>query len=176
MYLDDGFATSEDFFVCQKMSSRVWSDLFKAGFIANDDKSIWEPKQLIKWLGFEWNLKNCTLEIPQKKFNTLKNCISNLVEGNLQLTCRNLAKICGKIISLIPALGNICQIMTKHMHMSICCKNSWDETIDINEDIFVELQFWYFQGFLRFGDRSYITHAEKSTDFVQGFRYRLLRK
>jgi hypothetical protein len=46
------------------------------------------------------------------------------VEGYTQLTCRNLTKICRKIIYMIPALGNICQIMTKHLHMSICCRNA----------------------------------------------------
>ena len=45
---------------------------------------------------------------------------------------------------MIPALGNICPIMTKHLHMSICCRNAWDENIIMNEDIFRELQFWCF--------------------------------
>jgi hypothetical protein len=44
---------------------------------------------------------------------------------------------------MIPALGNICQIMIKHLHMSICCRNAWAENIIMNEDIFRELQFWY---------------------------------
>jgi hypothetical protein len=35
--------------------------------------------------------------------------------------------------------------------MSICCRNAWDENIIMNEDIFRELQFWYFHcNFLSF--------------------------
>ena len=52
---------------------------------------------------------------------------------------------------MILALGNICQIMTTHLHMSICCKNAWDENINKNEDIFRELQFYHFHcNFLSF--------------------------
>ena len=87
------------------------------------------------------NKKNSTLEIPDSKFVILKDAISYTVEGYTQLTCRNLTKICKKIIYMIPALGNICQIMTKHLHMSICCRNAWDANIIMNEDIFRELQF-----------------------------------
>ena len=148
MYLDDGFATAEDFHICQKMSLSVQNDLLQAGFIANNEKSVWEPKQLIEWLGFEWNVENSSLQIPQKKIEILRDSISNIVEKNINLSCRNLAKVCGKIVSMIPALGNICQIMTKHMHMTICCKCSWDEIIgtmiflqNYNSGVFSESHF-----------------------------------
>lgn len=39
-----------------------------SGFVANSEKSIWEPKQIIEWLGFEWNLENCTLQVPERNF------------------------------------------------------------------------------------------------------------
>jgi hypothetical protein len=80
--------------------------------------------------GWVWNLSSRTLEIPQKKIETLKNIILALVEGSLPLTCRNLAKVCGKIISMMPALSNICQIMTRNLHMTICCRNYWDSVIE----------------------------------------------
>jgi len=94
------------------MSVQVRGDLIKSGFVANNKKSVWKPVQSIVWLSFIWNLSSGTLEIQQKKFETLKNIILALMEGRLPLTCRNLAKVCGKIISMMPALGNICQIMT----------------------------------------------------------------
>ena len=52
---------------------------------------------------------------------------------------------------MIPAFGNICEIMTKHMHMLICCRSSWDDVILMNDSIIEELRFWYFQcNFLSF--------------------------
>ncbi|VDH92658.1 Hypothetical predicted protein [Mytilus galloprovincialis] len=145
VYLDDGMGIAENFETCSKISKIVEKDLLLSGFIANTEKSVWEPVQVIEWLGFVWNFKDCTLEISTKKLRTLKEAISNLVEGNTHFTCRNIAKICGKIISMIPALGNVCQIMTKHMHMLVCCRNSWDEKILVNDYILEELKFWYFE-------------------------------
>ena len=126
------------------MSVQVRGDLIKSGFVANNEKIVWKPVQSIEWLGFIWNLSSGTLEISQKKFETLKNIILALVEGSLPLTYRNLAKVCGKIISMMPALGNICQIMTRHLHMAICCRNYWDSVIEFNDNIVQELRFWYF--------------------------------
>ena len=38
-----------------------------SGFVVNADKSVWGPAQIIEWLVFVWNLKECALEIPDKK-------------------------------------------------------------------------------------------------------------
>jgi hypothetical protein len=81
----------ENYELCEKMSVQVRGDLIKSGFVANNEKSVWKPVQSIEWLGFIWNLSSGTLEIPQKKIETLKNIILALVEGNLPLTYRNLA-------------------------------------------------------------------------------------
>jgi hypothetical protein len=32
-------------------------DLVSAGFIVNDEKSVWEPIQRLEWLGFIWDLR-----------------------------------------------------------------------------------------------------------------------
>ncbi|CAG2247680.1 unnamed protein product [Mytilus edulis] len=127
------------------MANQIRADLKKSGFVANEIKSVWTPQQSIEWLGFIWNLYNSTLEIPNKKFQGLKLCISALLEGTIRPTCRNLAKVCGKIISMKPALGSICQIMTRHLHMMINTRIYWDSFIHLNDDILQELRFWYFQ-------------------------------
>ena len=145
VYLDDGFGLAIDFDTCTKMANQIRADLKKSGFVANEIKSVWTPQQSIEWLGFIWNLYNSTLEIPNKKYQGLKLCISALLEGTIRPTCRNLAKVCGKIISMKPALGSICQIMTRHLHMMINTRIYWDSFIHLNDDILQELRFWYFQ-------------------------------
>ncbi|VDI60152.1 Hypothetical predicted protein [Mytilus galloprovincialis] len=62
------------------MANQIRDDLKKSGFVANEIKSVWTPQQSIEWLGFIWNLSNSTLEIPNKKFQGLKLCISALLE------------------------------------------------------------------------------------------------
>lgn len=68
-------------------------DLELSGFVANAEKSIWDPVQLIEWLGFVWNLHDCTIEIPSRKFAGLKCSIANVIEEKTHFTCRNAAKI-----------------------------------------------------------------------------------
>ncbi|XP_071141766.1 uncharacterized protein [Mytilus edulis] len=123
------------------MALQVKSDLEKSGFVVNNKKSVWTPVQIMEWLGFNWNLKEGTLEVPVKKIENLKNIISALFECNIHITCRNLAKVCGKIISMLPALGSICQIMTRHLHMTICCRDYWDSFVYLNENVIQELRF-----------------------------------
>lgn len=55
-------------------------------------------------------------------------------------TARNLASLLGKIISLITAFGNICQIMTRHLCMCVCERNSLDIPLVIPNSVRTELK------------------------------------
>jgi hypothetical protein len=44
------------------MSVQVRGDLIKSGFVANNEKSVWNTVQSIEWLGFIWDLSSGTLE------------------------------------------------------------------------------------------------------------------
>ena len=46
-------------------------DLKSSGFFVNKDKSIWQPKTKLIWLGFVWDLNTHTLEIPSEKIPAL---------------------------------------------------------------------------------------------------------
>ncbi|VDI63373.1 Hypothetical predicted protein [Mytilus galloprovincialis] len=80
VYLDDGFGLAVDFDTCTKMANQIRDVLKKSGFVANEIKSVWTPRQSIGWLGFIWTLSNNTLEIPNTKFQGFKLCISALLE------------------------------------------------------------------------------------------------
>ena len=43
IFLDDGWAIESDRQACSSIAKAVKSDLGEAGFITNDDKSIWDP-------------------------------------------------------------------------------------------------------------------------------------
>ena len=51
LYLDDGAGCLHDFSVAQNTASAVRSDLANAGVVANEEKSIWVPTQVLEWLG-----------------------------------------------------------------------------------------------------------------------------
>jgi hypothetical protein len=48
--------------------------------------------------------------------------ISLILNGEF-ITARSLASILGKLISLIPALDNICQLMMRNTCTAVCEKN-----------------------------------------------------
>ena len=67
IFLDDGWAIERDRQVCSSVSKAVKTDVGEAGFITNDEKSIWEPCQRIDWLGLTWDSARGTIEIRRQK-------------------------------------------------------------------------------------------------------------
>ena len=55
IYLDDGFDVESTESLSQIHSNILRSDLAAAGFISNDDKSVWVLVQFIVWLGIVWD-------------------------------------------------------------------------------------------------------------------------
>jgi hypothetical protein len=52
VYLDDGMSITKNYEFCSKISAQVQKDLELSDFVVNADKSVWEPVQIIEWLGF----------------------------------------------------------------------------------------------------------------------------
>ena len=49
--LDDSLVIANDYGVCKTLSSRIKENLRRVGFVANAEKSVWQPVQIIVWLG-----------------------------------------------------------------------------------------------------------------------------
>ena len=139
VYLDDGWAC-DHFEKCSKMSRTIVQNLLDAGFVPNYEKSIFNPTQILDWLGFTWNLKDGVIEVPRQKIDKIKSNISAILNINYA-TARNLASVLGKIISLIPSFGNICQLMTRHLCICVCERKSWDSAQIIPLTVRTELEF-----------------------------------
>ena len=63
VYLDDGLCMCPSFADCFSQSLAVKSDLFRAGFVANTQKSIWAPVQSLRYL------KDNLLTVPEDKID-----------------------------------------------------------------------------------------------------------
>ena len=66
VYLDDEWGIDSSA-VCEVVRDRVKSDLQKAGFVLNTDKSVLKPCLILEWLGFIWNIEEGSIEIPKMK-------------------------------------------------------------------------------------------------------------
>ncbi|CAG2237876.1 unnamed protein product [Mytilus edulis] len=144
VYLDDGLCLAETEKLCCEQSVRVKNDLILSGFVPNKDKCIWTPVQTLLWLGFTWNLKSSLMELPLIKIENFVNLIDVILSKAFKVKIRLLAKLCGKIISFSPAIGNVTQIMTRCTFSVINLRQDWDQYVDLRQhsDSIQEIMFW----------------------------------
>lgn len=84
-----------------------------------------------------------TIEVPSEKMECIK-FVNKSIKNNVEnVTARTLASLVGKILALKPSLGIICQLMTRRLCMTICCRHPWDEKLTMSEHCVEEIEFWY---------------------------------
>ena len=93
-----------------------------SGFVPNPDKSVWEPVQLLEWLGATLDSKNGMIFIPnrriEKVFITIRE-IQQSIKIKSHVHVKKVASLVGQIISMSIVIGNIAQIMTRYLSMDI---------------------------------------------------------
>ena len=144
VYLDDGLGLADNEKVCYEQAERVKTDLILSGFVPNRDKCIWKPVQSLVWLGFTWDLKYCLLKLPTAKITNFIELIDIILATASKVKIRLLAKLCGKIISFTPAIGNVTQIMTRCNFFVINERDGWDQCVNLNHypGSIREIVFW----------------------------------
>ena len=125
-YLDDGFGISNKYLSCTEQATQVKPDIISSGLLPNKDNSIWIPTQSVEWLGFLWNLRECTLHIPEIKLNDLHELISTVLKYVCKVRANTLASVCGKIIDMSPVLANATHIMSTCMFSALNEKYDWN--------------------------------------------------
>ena len=139
--LDDGLGVCPSFADCFSQSLAVKSDLFRAGFVANTQKSIWAPVQSLRGLGYRWDLKDNFLTVPEDKIDKLLVSIDNVLSQS-SLPARQLASVTGSIISNMLVFGNVCKLMTKSLHRALDRREGWESRVGLDHAARKELEFW----------------------------------
>ena len=75
VFLDDGWAIVEDNEGCLVKALSVRQDLYNAGFVINEEKSVWEPSHVLDWLGITWNSLLGTLKIVDRRITKITSTI-----------------------------------------------------------------------------------------------------
>ena len=98
LYLDDGISTANSHKQCFKNSVFVKSSLPKAGFLPNEEKSIWNPTQVCEWSGTIFNAIDfyLYLSLPQERISSLIYLIDEVLKSFPLSTARALAKLQGR--------------------------------------------------------------------------------
>ena len=71
-YLDDGAAADQDRGEAVRLSEEVRRDVLLSGFVANEEKSQWDPVQCGELLGFIMDLRSGTFQVPPRRVDALK--------------------------------------------------------------------------------------------------------
>ena len=136
VFLDDGWAIVEDKEGSLVKAQSVRRDLYSAGFVINEEKSVWEPSQVLDWLAITWNSLLGTLKIVDRRITNITNNIDRIIEAVFKLSAKELASFMGQIISTAPVVGNIGRIM------STLCVDKWDSVFCLDDYCREEVNFW----------------------------------
>ena len=141
IFLDDGLPTNTHYRTTKQHALQIKGSLIEAGWVPHREKSCWEPKRVVTWLGFSLNM------IKQKIFCT-ENRISKtqkLIKSALKMEkihVKFLSKISGSITSMERSHGDIVFLFTKFMCLAIAEAISWNCLIQVNPAVREELLFW----------------------------------
>ena len=134
IFLDDGLGGGIDKVSAKIHSLAVHSDLLKSGFVPNQEKSVWEPVQVITWLGVVLNTIDGSVQATDERIAKLTSDL-----GSLQTLCfqwslckvhvKSVASIAGQIISLSSCAGSVTRIMTRHLFSVVNSAFSWDSEV-----------------------------------------------
>ncbi len=105
-YLDDTLLRGPSWLIAWK-NLRVFGQLLElAGFLLHRDKSVYEPTQVIKYLGFILDSRDMTIRLPPEKENKIRATVTQAIQdGERQQpwTIRRAAQLIGWLIAAIPA-------------------------------------------------------------------------
>ena len=108
------------------------ADLFiSLGFVPNEEKSLWEPTQVITWLGTVIDTSQCIISATDTRIQSLLEDLSFLLDSTHPslYQVRKLASVCDKIISPGNCVGNVAWLMTRNIFAVINSAMNWNSMV-----------------------------------------------
>ena len=123
IFLDDGLGGGTDFVSAKVNSLVVHSDLLKSGFVPNEEKSLWEPVQVISWLGVILVTIDGTIKATDERIEKLNAGLVELLscQPPRKVHVKRVASVTSQIISLSPCVGSVARIMTRFLFLVVNC-------------------------------------------------------
>ena len=144
VFLEDGLGAAADYTKARISSLSVHADLLKSWFVPNEEKSLWEPAQVITWLGTVIETSQCIISATDTRIQSLLDVLSVLLDSTHPslYQVRKLASACGKIISLGNCVGNVVRLMTTNIFAVINSAMNWCSMVSLTPGCADELNFW----------------------------------
>ena len=142
VYLDDGIGACTSQASARSKSTQVHSDLVKLGFLINEDKSDFNPRQHGEHLGFALDLEKGQFSVPSAKVEKVLDLISNILDSPHPVTARHISRLTGSLISMSLALGPIARLRTRHLYALASNASSLSTRLQLPREALDELSFW----------------------------------
>ena len=144
VYIDDSLGASFSLDLVLDEAEFVKNNLTRCGFIINSEKSVWQPRKELIWLGIKLNLITSRFTIPENRILSIMESIQVTIKNLPYTTAQNLSKFCGKIISTKFVLRNIAQLKIRNIYKIIQAELIWDKRIRLHENnkAIQEIIFW----------------------------------
>ena len=141
-YLDDGAGADQDRDEAVKLSAEVRRDILLSGFVANEEKSQWDPVQSGELLGFIMDLRSGTFQVPPRRVDALKQLLNVTIAKKFVVSARHLSRITGSLVSMGLALGPVARLWTRALYRDTCQSVHWDRPFLMSQESQAEVQFW----------------------------------
>ena len=135
-FFDDGVGAGFSRDIEESNGSVVRSSLAQCGFLVNQEKSDWNPKNIFSWIGFIINTRSGLIYATDAGIESLCCDLNELCadfEVSASIHVKRLASIVGKIISLSACCGNATQILTRFSHLIVNSRDSWHSIVFIQD-------------------------------------------
>ncbi len=124
------------------ISNEVQSDLKKFGIVVANDKCMWSPQKSLEWLGITFDLQNFCISIPERRIKRALSAISAFCPRKSSASARQIAGICGQLISMKIVIGPLVQLKTRHLYEFVQTAPAWDCLCRLGAAQKTELRFW----------------------------------
>jgi hypothetical protein len=136
-----GLGLEETYEKAEYAAHHTPGDLLAAGFIITEERSVWQPIQIIEWLGLKWDATAGTISISDKHITKTTRLLDTAIKFP-NMSARELSTIVGSIISMGPVLGRLARIMTRHCQITVAAAADWDTKHALDSYCLLEIQFW----------------------------------
>ncbi len=142
LYLDEGIVVADSYTQGLSLSEMVQNDLFCFGIVVAQDKCQWFPSQEIEWLGISFDLKNSFVFIPERRLDRCLESLKLFSSRRISASARQIAGVCGQIISMKLVFGPVAQLKTRRLYEFIQNTESWDSLSRLGALQKTEIRFW----------------------------------
>ena len=142
LYYDDGTAAAESHGSTVRMAVRMRADLEASGFIVNEQKSQWDPCQVLNVLGYVVDMDKAVFRTPQEKSQRLVEVASCLIQSKKSVRARLVASFLGLVQSQRLAVGPSTGLWTRSLYSLLEGVDNFEHHLHLNVDAVHELAFW----------------------------------